>query len=183
MDKCLIIMPIVSDQSTQHGFAPLAIARIKGAQRANQIAIYLIYAAIIAFMVFGTIASIKAFHDNQLLYRLFFNLPYALIALTIPITIYDGLVIYRYRLSQPSMIALSIGVSTIILVGGLLFADTAWLGLASWLGVAFLFRANFKRFFSFLEAETEAEEDLTKEPATAEALQQAPKESSIDSNP
>src|SRR5690606_10464122 len=101
-------MTTVSDPSlqnkSQRGFAPLAIARIKGAQRANQIAIYLIYAAILAFMVFGTIASIKAFHNNQLLYQLFYNLPYALVALTIPITIYDALVIYRYRLNQPSMI-------------------------------------------------------------------------------
>ena len=102
-------------------------------------------------MVFGTIASIKAFHDNQLLYQLFYNLPYALVALTIPITIYDALVVYRYRLNQPSMIAMSIGVSTIILVGGLIFADTAWLGLSCWLGVAFLFKVSFKRFFNFLE--------------------------------
>ena len=154
-------MTTVSDHSlqnkSQHGFAPLAIARIKGAQRANQIAIYLIYAAILAFMVFGTIASIKAFHDNQLLYQLFYNLPYALVALTIPITIYDALVIYRYRLNQPSMIAMSIGVSTVILLGGLLFADTAWLGLSCWLGVAFLFKVSFKRFFNFLETEEEAE--------------------------
>ncbi|HCI76081.1 MULTISPECIES: hypothetical protein [Psychrobacter] len=154
-------MTTVSDHSpqnkSQHGFAPLAIARIKGAQRANQIAIYLIYAAILAFMVFGTIASIKAFHDNQLLYQLFYNLPYALVALTIPITIYDALVIYRYRLNQASMIAMSIGVSTIILVGGLLFADTAWLGLSCWLGVAFLFKVSFKRFFNFLEAEKDPE--------------------------
>ena len=154
-------MTTVSDPSlqnkSQRGFAPLAIARIKGAQRANQIAVYLIYAAILAFMVFGTIASIKAFHDNQLLYQLFYNLPYALVALTIPITIYDALVIYRYRLNQPSMIAMSIGVSTIILVGGLLFADTAWLGLSCWLGVAFLFKVSFKRFFNFLETEEEAE--------------------------
>ena len=154
-------MTTVSDQSlqnkSQRGFAPLAIARIKGAQRANQIAIYLIYAAIVAFMVFGTIASIKAFHDNQLLYQLFYNLPYALVAITIPITIYDALVIYRYRLNQPSMIAMSIGVSTLILLGGLLFADTAWLGLACWLGVAFLFKVSFKRFFNFLETEEDTE--------------------------
>ena len=154
-------MTTVSDPSlqnkSQRGFAPLAIARIKGAQRANQIAIYLIYAAILAFMVFGTIASIKAFHGNQLLYQLFYNLPYALVALTIPITIYDALVIYRYRLNQPSMIAMSIGVSTVILLGGLLFADTAWLGLACWLGVAFLFKVSFKRFFNFLDAEETSE--------------------------
>lgn len=146
-----------SQSASQHGFAPLAIARIKGAQRVNQIAIYLIYAAILAFMVFGTIASIKMFHDNQLLYRLFFNLPYALIALTIPITLYDAFIIYRYRLNQASMVVMTIGVSSIILIGGLLFADTAWLGLASWLGVAFLFKVSFKRFFNFLEAEEESE--------------------------
>ena len=142
---------------SQHGFTPLAIARIRGAQRANQVAIYLIYAAILAFVVFGTIASIKAFHDNQLLYQLFYNLPYALVALTIPITIYDALVVYRYRLNQPSMIAMSIGVSTIILVGELLFADTAWLGLSCWLGVAFLFKVTFKRFFNFLAMQEDAE--------------------------
>lgn len=148
-------MITASDQDlhpkSKHGFAPLAITRIRGAQRANQIAIYLIYAAILAFVVFGTIASIKMFHDNQLLYRLFYNLPYALVALTIPITIYDALVVYRYRLNQPSMIAMSIGVSTIILIGGLIFADTVWLGLSCWLGVAFLFKVSFKRFFNYLE--------------------------------
>ncbi|MGP4951112.1 hypothetical protein ACTXGO_02920 [Psychrobacter sp. T6-1] len=152
-------MNTVSDQPTQHGFAPLAITRIKGAQRANQIAIYMLYVAILAFMVFGTIASIKMFHDNQLLYRLYFNLPYVLIALTIPITLYDALVIYRYRLNQPSMIALSIGVSTVVLIGGLLFADTAWLGLSCWLGVAFLFKSNFKRFFDFLAIEDNVVKD------------------------
>ena len=154
-------MTTATDQTlhnkSQHGFAPLAIARIKGAQRVNQIAIYLIYGAILAFVVFGTIASIKAFHDNQLLYQLFYNLPYALVALTIPITIYDALVIYRYRLNQPSMIALSIGVSTIILIGELLFSDTAWLGLSCWLGVAFLFKVTFKRFFNFLEIQEDAD--------------------------
>lgn len=154
---------------SQHGFAPLAIARIRGAQRANQIAIYLIYAAILAFIVFGTIASIKMFHDNQLLYQLFYNLPYALVALTIPITLYDAFVVYRYRLNQPSMIAMSIGVSSIILLGGLLFADTAWLGLSCWVGVAFLFKVSFKRFFNFLDVantdkEAAAVDDLDSTP-------------------
>lgn len=155
MDKLLITMPTVS--ATQHGFAPLAIERIKGAQRANKIAVYLLYAAIIAFMVFGTIASIKMFHDNTLLYRLFFNLPYILIALTIPITLYDAFIVYRYRLAQASMVIMCIGVSSIVLVGGLIFADTAWLGLSCWLGVAFLFKSNFKRFFDFLALQDEPE--------------------------
>lgn len=150
-------MPTVSKQATQHGFAPLAIARIKGAQRGNKIAVYLLYAAIVAFMLFGTIASIKMFHDSALLYRLFFNLPYALIALTIPITLYDAFIIYRYRLSQASMVIMCVGVSSIVLIGGLLFADTAWLGLSCWLGVGFFFKVSFKRFFDFLELQDEPE--------------------------
>lgn len=167
-------MTTVSDQSTQYGFTPLAIARIRGAQQINQIAIYLIYAAIIAFMVFGTLASIKVFHDNQLLYRLFYNLPYALVALTIPITLYDALVIYRYRLNQASMVVMTIGVSTIILIGGLLFADTAWLGLASWLGVAFLFKVSFKRFFNFLDVADLPETDEVSQPESAHRTEKTP---------
>ena len=120
-------------------------------------------------MVFGTIASIKAFHDSQLLYQLFYNLPYALVALTIPVSLYDAFIIYRYRLNQASMVIMSIGVSTIILIGGLLFADTAWLGLSCWVGVAFLFKVSFKRFFNFLDVantdkETAAVDDLDSTP-------------------
>ena len=152
-------MNTAPEQATQHGFPPIAIARIKSAQRANTVAVYLLYAAIIAFMVFGTIASIKMFHDNTLLYRLFFNLPYALIALTIPITLYDAFIIYRYRLAQSSMVIMCIGVSSIVLIGGLIFADTAWLGLSCWLGVAFFFKVSFKRFFDFLALQDEAEND------------------------
>ena len=157
------LMTIASKPASPYGIPPLAIARIRGAQQANKIAIYMIYAALVAFVVFGTLASIQLFHDNQLLYRLFYNFPFVLIALTIPITLYNALVIYRYRLSQSSMVIMTIGVSSIILIGGLLFADTAWLGLASWLGVAFLFKVSFKRFFNFLEAEEEDQQatDMT----------------------
>ncbi|WP_367104882.1 hypothetical protein [uncultured Psychrobacter sp.] len=149
-------MTIASTQATQHGFAPLAIARIKGAQRANKLAVYMLYVAMVAFILFGTIASIKMFHDNTLLYWLYFKLPYLLIALTIPITLYNAFIIYRYRLSQTSMVIMTIGVSALVLIGGLIFADTAWLGLSCWLGVAFLFKSNFKRFFDFLAAEQAA---------------------------
>ena len=151
-----------SSDALRHGFSPLAIARIEGAKRANTIAIYLCYAALGAFIVFGTIASLQRFHSSDVLYQLFYYLPYVLIALTIPLTVYDALVLYRYRLSQPSMIALSVGISTVLLIGGLLFASSIWIGLASWLGVAFLFRANFRRFFKFL-ADTEAHQGMAVE--------------------
>jgi len=102
-------------------------------------------------VVLVTIARNKAFHDKRVLYVLFYKVAYALVAITIPLTLYDAFIIYRYRLNQSSMVIMTIGVSSILLIGGLLFADTAWLGLASWLGVAFLFKVSFKRFFNFLE--------------------------------
>lgn len=150
-------MTTPTNYANPYGIPPLAITRIKGAQKANQIAIVMICVALAAFVIFGTIASIKIFHGNQLLYRLFYNLPFILIALTIPITLYNAFIVYRYRLSQTSMVIMTVGVSSIILLGGMLFADTVWLGLSCWLGVAFLFKVSFKRFFDFLAAEKEAE--------------------------
>ena len=142
-----------TDSQAQGGFSALAILRIKEAQRLNQWAIYAIYVAIIAFVIFGTIASLQAFHDNQWLYWLFYYLPYILVGLTIPISLYNAFVLLRYRLSQPSMIALGVGIASILTLGSLLFSLSGylWLGFSAWFGVAFLFRANFKRFFKFLQ--------------------------------
>jgi hypothetical protein len=150
-------MTTVPNQAHPYGIPPLAITRIRGAQKANKIAIVMSCIALAAFVIFGTIASIKMFHDNQLLYRLYYNVPFILIALTIPITLYNAFIVYRYRLSQTSMVIMTVGVSSIILLGGMIFADTVWLGLSCWLGVAFLFQVSFKRFFDFLEAENETE--------------------------
>lgn len=143
-DPALQASQTTESKTTGFGFPALAIVRILGAKRLNQISIYLIYAAIVAFVVFGTIASIKAFHDSQLLYQVFHYLPYALVGLSIPLTLYCAFILYRYRLSQPSMIALCIGVSS------LLFLLSTYVALASWIGVAFLFKANFTRFSKYL---------------------------------
>lgn len=138
------------------GFPPAAIARIRGAQTLNRFAIYAIYVAIAAFIIFGTIASLKAYRDSDLLYKLFYYLPYLLVGLTVPITLYNAFIILRYRLNQPSMVAISIGLALIISVVSILFSLSGWLwlGISAWMGAAFLFSANFKRFFKFIDAQT-----------------------------
>lgn len=135
------------------GFAPLAIQRIRGAQKLNRLAIYAIYVAIVAFIIFGTIASMKAYRDSNVLYMLFYYLPYVLVGLTVPITLYNAFIILRYRLNQPSMVAISIGLAVILTLVSLLFSLSGWLwlGIAAWMGAAFLFSANFKRFFKFID--------------------------------
>ena len=128
--------------------APMVLARITGARRMNAISIWLIYAAIGCFLWFGTLKSLPMFRTSQLVYVLFHYLPYGLVGLTIPLSLYVAFVLLRYRLSQPSMLALC------VLLGLGLFAISTYVALAAWIGVAFLFRANLRRFFDFLHHQT-----------------------------
>ena len=142
-----------SQNSSQGGFPAAAISRIRGAQTLNRFAIYAIYAAIVAFIIFGTLASLKSYRDSDVLYKLFYYLPYMLVGLTVPVTLYNAFIILRYRLNQPSMVAISIGLAMILTLVSLLFSLSGWLwlGIAAWMGAAFLFSANFKRFFKFID--------------------------------
>ncbi|MFW2176688.1 MULTISPECIES: hypothetical protein [unclassified Moraxella] len=138
-----------SEQSTStpstHGFSPIVVNLIEQAKTLNQFSIYLIYGAIGLFLLFGTLKSLPMFHDNTLIYQGFYYLPYGLIGLSIPLSCYVAFILYRYRLSQPSMILTCLG------VGFGLFAISSYVAFASWIGVAFMFKANLKRFFTFIE--------------------------------
>lgn len=131
--------------TAQSNFPPIVLNLIRQAQMLNKISIYLIYLAIIAFLIFGTLKSLPAFQQSELIYQLFHFVPYGLIGLSIPLSCYVAFILYRYRLSQPSMLALCIG------VGFGLFAISSYVALASWIGVAFMFKANLKRFFNFID--------------------------------
>lgn len=135
---------------TKSVIAPVVLARITGARQINTISIWLIYTAIGCFLLFGTLKSLPTFRTSQLVYMLFHYLPYGLVGLTIPLSLYVAFVLLRYRLSQPSMLALC------VLLGLGLFAVSTYVALAAWIGVAFLFRANLKRFFDFLNQPTNA---------------------------
>lgn len=139
------------------GFPALAIQAIRGAQKINRYCIFLIVLAIFSFVVFGTLASLKMFHGSRELYLLFHYLPYALVALTIPPILYQAFLVYRYRLSQPSMLVTSVGGASLLLIICLIFSlsDWLWLAMAAWIGVAYWFQATFKRFFKFIDAQPE----------------------------
>ena len=103
------------------------------------------YLAIAMFLLFGTLKSLSQFKDSHTIYTLFHTVPYTLLGLSIPLSCYVAFILYRYRLSQPSMLALCIG------MGFLLFAISSYVALAAWIGVAFMFRANLNRFFTYLD--------------------------------
>lgn len=126
------------------GFPVPIIRLIEQAQRLNQWSIYLIYLAIALFLLFGTLKSLSQFKDSHTVYTLFHWVPYGLVALTIPLSCYVAFILYRYRLSQPSMLALCIG------LGFGLFVISSYVALSAWIGVAFMFKANLTRFFNFI---------------------------------
>ncbi|WP_296402462.1 hypothetical protein [Psychrobacter sp.] len=136
------------------GFPVAAIKLLSDAQKINKLSIFCIVLAIFSFVVFGTLASLKMFHGSKEMYWLFHYLPYILVGLTIPFTLYQAFLVYRYRLCQPSMLVTSVGGASLLLVVCLLFSlsDWLWLAMSAWIGVAYWFQATFKRFFSFIEA-------------------------------
>ncbi|PNK60597.1 hypothetical protein [Psychrobacter sp. FDAARGOS_221] len=140
------------------GFPLAAIDILRQAQKLNRLTIGSIVLAIFAFVVFGTLASLEMFHGSQQLYLLFHYLPYVLVALTIPLTLYQAFLVYRYRLSQPSMLVTSVGGASLLLIVCLLFSlsDWLWLAMAAWIGVAYWFQATFKRFFKFINDQQQA---------------------------
>lgn len=132
------------------GFTPAMLSLIGQAKKLNQGSIYVIYVAIAVFLLFGTLQSLPQFKDNLLIYNCFYLMPYILVGLTIPITLYVMFILYRYRLSQASMLALclAVGVGLFVLSG--FNVTLTWLAFTAWLGMAFLFRANLTRFFDFI---------------------------------
>lgn len=121
------------------------LALIAQARKLNAWTIYAIYTAIATFLLFGTLKSLFMFKDSTVIYYCFYYLPYALIGLTIPVSLYIAFILYRYRLSQPNLLLLFIGLGL-----GLFFVDT-YVAFSSWIGVAFFFRVSLKRFFNFID--------------------------------
>lgn len=114
-------------------------------KKINQFSIYMIYIAIGLFLIFGTLKSLPSFHNNTLIYQGFYYLPYGFIGLTIPLSCYIAFILYRYKISQTSMII------TCLAVGFGLFLVSSYVAFASWIGVAFMFKANLTRFLKFIE--------------------------------
>lgn len=117
--------------------------------------------AIACFVVFGTLASLPQFKDSTVIYLAFHYLPYVLIGLSIPISLYQVFLLWRYRIVQMGILAIIMGVG----VGLFLFALGAFvlqgksttffmslfLAMIAWFAMPFLFRVNFKKFLTFLQ--------------------------------
>lgn len=140
-----------SDHPSGISFPSAVLAHIHRAKKLNQISVVLVYLAILSFIGLGTMASLSQFHDSQLLYQLFHYFPYGCVSLSIPFVVYQAFILFRYRLSQPSMIAFCMMVASLLSVVGIFVAGFAWLAMSAWIGIIFLFKANLKRFYQFFQ--------------------------------
>ncbi|OAV10514.1 hypothetical protein AO377_0894 [Moraxella catarrhalis] len=119
------------------------------------------FGAIVCFCIFGTLASLPMFKDSIWIYYAFHYLPYALIAITIPISLYHGFLLRRYRVMDGSILAviLATGIALLgftVVWGFSIGMDTVFfmalfLAMIAWFGMPFLFRVNLKKIASFLE--------------------------------
>lgn len=138
----------------------ILIQRINEAIKLSNISVYLGILAIGCFCVFGTLASMASFKDSQLIYVAFHYLPYVLIGLSMPISLYHVFVLARYRIVQSGILQLILAVG----FGLLLFALVMWLrqatimffmsvflAMVAWFAMPFLFRVNLKKFLKFLQ--------------------------------
>lgn len=145
--------------------------QFRQAIRQANIGVYLGLLAIVCFCVFGTLASLPAFKDSGWVYYAFHYLPYVLIAITIPLSLYHSFLLMRYRVVDFSIL-LTVLLTGIAMLGfallhGLLYgADKVFfmalfLAMIAWFGMPYLFRVNFKKFLSFLDEKAKSADDLS----------------------
>lgn len=138
------------------------IALFATAQKQAQVAIYLGWLAIVCFGVFGTLASMQNFKDNTLIYWCFHYLPYVLIGLSIPTSLYHTFLMYRYRIMQFMILVIMLGFGIALPIASLIFylkgdggtgAMALFVAMIAWFAMPYLFKVNIKRFLNFLTAE------------------------------
>lgn len=133
---------------------------ITHAIKLSDVAVYLGMLAVVVFLAFGTLASMARFKDSMLIYGAFHYLPYVLIGLSVPISLYLWLILFRYRIIQAGilwlMMALGLGGAVVCgllyAIGGadVRFFMGVFLVMMVWFGMPYLFRVNLKKFLTFL---------------------------------
>ncbi|MFL1732875.1 hypothetical protein [Moraxella oculi] len=137
------------------------ITRTKEGLRLANISIYLGMAAIACFAAFGTLASMAHFKDNMVIYRAFHYLPYALVGLSIPISLFHVFFLGRYRIMQGGILILmlltAMSLTLFSLINYAIYGSTktffmaVFLAMVAWFAMPYVFRVNLKKFLNFLQ--------------------------------
>lgn len=133
---------------------------IRSALSLANVSVYLGLSAMVCVCVFGTLASLSAFKDSTLIYVAFHYVPYLLIALSMPISLYHAFILGRYRIIQSGILKMILLVGFALLFfslamwikgQGMAFYMSLFLAMIAWFGMPFLFRVNLRKFLNFLE--------------------------------
>lgn len=126
---------------------PQLIGLIENALSLSKISIGLGLLAVVCFVIFGTLASMANFASHTLIYYVFHYLPYILIGLSIPISLYHLFLLHRYRLLQFGILMM-----IIILAVGLFWLST-FMAFVAWFSIPYLAKVNLHRFLAFLKGD------------------------------
>lgn len=140
--------------------API-IALFERAKTQATISIYLGYIALACFGVFGTLASLPAYKDSAVIYWCFHYLPYVLIGLSIPFSLYHVFLMYRYRIMQFMILVIMLGFGLALPIASGIFAlkhqrgnssMALFIAMIAWFAMPYLLRVNMIRFLHFLKS-------------------------------
>lgn len=144
------------------------IARTKETLRLANISVYLGMAAIVCFALFGTLASMSAFKDSTVIYYAFHYLPYALVGLSIPISLFHVFFLGRYRIMQGGILLLvlltALSLTLFALGNYAIYGQTktffmaVFLAMVAWFAMPYVFRVNLRKFLNFLQDRTPSDE-------------------------
>lgn len=145
---------------SEHANHKRVITLIRSALSLANVSVYLGLSAMVCVCVFGTLASLSAFKDSTLIYVAFHYVPYLLIGLSMPISLYHAFILGRYRIIQSGILKMILLVGFALLFfslamwikgQGMVFYMSLFLAMIAWFGMPFLFRVNLRKFLNFLE--------------------------------
>lgn len=130
--------------TTTNNINPKLISLIGNALKLTKVSIGIGLIAVLFFLIFGTLSSMGKFAKNDLIYKTFYYLPYALIGLSIPISLYHLFLLHRYRLLQFGILMIII----ILAIG--LFWLSPFMAFVAWFSIPYLAKVNLHRFYAYL---------------------------------
>ena len=112
------------------------------AEKTNRIALMLVYLAVLAFVITGTLYSLQVSRD--LTEMALEYLPMSLVALSIPCSLFCGFLLVRLGISHTQTLLMMFITATVLL------GFSPYFGMAAWLGIPFVFKSNLKKYRLFL---------------------------------
>lgn len=112
------------------------------AEKTNRIGLNLVYLAVVAFVITGTLYSLDVSRD--LTEMALEYLPLGLVALSIPCSLFCGFLLLRLGVSNMQVLMMMFVTAAVLLV------LSPYFGMAAWLGIPFVFKSNLNKYQLFL---------------------------------